>query len=408
MSKRLSVFGKSIFLIAVLTLGFFHAVEVDTATMSLRSSLASVTEGSTFVVSAFVNTQGETINNAEAHINYPKDLLEVVSLNSNSSIFTLWAEGPSFSNSSGMINFNGGIANPGYTGSGGTVLSATFRAKKAGSASVFLSGTAIRANDGLGTDIFSGQGNITVEIVAKPVVQTPVEKPSATSTKSAEPVKSSEPVEAEPVIPTKTSESSETKAPEIVYVSPIISQGEQITAQGVTVYPNTAVSVVLKSMYGSTVNYTVTTGATGRFTFTSEPIANGGTYELYAYIVDETGTKGPYSKTVQIEVKSSPRGTLSTLNIPLLTIIVVSVISLLTLLNIFVLYKFFTLKRRYNRMEEKSGKIFKLLLTRANNQIAVLEKTKRTGSLTPHERTALKELREVMDQLENFENPGSS
>ncbi len=149
------------------------------ATLSVVSSANSVVEGNLFTIRVVVNTQEKFINNAEAVINYPPELVEAVSIHSNQSIFSLWAENPSFSNASGVISFNGGVVNPGFNGGGGEIFSATFRAKKAGTASFIISGAAVRENDGLGTDILSGRKSVTLEIVPVVVPEVPEkEEPS--------------------------------------------------------------------------------------------------------------------------------------------------------------------------------------------------------------------------------------
>ncbi len=128
MNNRLSLFAKIFLGIIVVGVNFLNISKVDAATMSLNSSVTKVIEGATFVVNVSINTQSKIINNAEAVVSYPADVVEVTSIGYGSSIFTLWAEVPVFSNTTGMVSFNGGIPNPGFTGSGG-VMSITFKAK---------------------------------------------------------------------------------------------------------------------------------------------------------------------------------------------------------------------------------------------------------------------------------------
>jgi hypothetical protein len=141
-----------------------YSVPVFAASVSLRPLVAKVNLGASFTVSVDVNTQGKTINNAEAVITFPTDLVEVSSINSGGSIFTLWVEQPAFSNSSGLITFNGGVPNPGYTGSSGHILSIQFRSKASGTAVFSFASAAIRENDGLGTNIISGQTSASISI----------------------------------------------------------------------------------------------------------------------------------------------------------------------------------------------------------------------------------------------------
>ncbi len=144
--------------------GIFFVLPVDAATISLRASAGSVNVGGTFTVKALINTQSESINNVESAINFPNDLVEVTSVSTQGSILSLWVEQPSFLNSSGVVSFNGGVPNPGYNGSGGTIVTINFKAKSPGSATIYFSGAAVRANDGLGTDLLSGQGSASVTV----------------------------------------------------------------------------------------------------------------------------------------------------------------------------------------------------------------------------------------------------
>lgn len=141
----------------------FSAGVVDAATLSMKPSQTQVTVGNIVNVQISVDTSGKVINNAESIIQFPKDLLEVISID-KTSIFSLWVEEPSYSNNTGQLTFNGGVPNPGFQGSNGRVLSVTFRTKKIGTASVVFSSSAVRENDGLGTDILSNKigSNITI------------------------------------------------------------------------------------------------------------------------------------------------------------------------------------------------------------------------------------------------------
>ncbi len=149
-----------VFLIAFFSL----SGSADAAVLRMKPAQASVTVGNIVSIQVSVDTQGKVINNAESVIQFPTDQLEVVSIDNKSSIFNLWVENPSFSNSAGQVTFNGGIPNPGFEGANGTIISIVFRAKKAGTASVIFSNSAVRENDGLGTDILSGKSGVEIAI----------------------------------------------------------------------------------------------------------------------------------------------------------------------------------------------------------------------------------------------------
>lgn len=166
--QKMSVLGASILC------SVFFASTASAATLLMSPSSSHVKVNNLFTVKILVNTQGKAVNNIESSLNFPNDLVEVVSVDSKSSLFTLWVEQPHFSNSSGVVSFNGGITNPGFTGSGGTLLSVVLKAKKEGVASLFFSGAAIRENDGLGTDILSGQNSADI-VIGDPQKQEPPE-----------------------------------------------------------------------------------------------------------------------------------------------------------------------------------------------------------------------------------------
>jgi len=148
------------------------------ATLTLVPSTSTVALGNIFSVRVLTNTTGDAINNVEATIQFPTDLLEVVSVSKASSIFTLWVEEPSFSNSTGRIVFNGGAANPGFNGSNGMIASVTFRAKKVGTASIIFADGAVRKNDGMGTDVLTSRNSTVVNIGAPKAVEVPAPTPA--------------------------------------------------------------------------------------------------------------------------------------------------------------------------------------------------------------------------------------
>ncbi len=156
MAKR--SFSKSYSIILVLAVIAMAAVifvgRAEAATLYFSPSSGNFTVGNILTVNILVNTEGVAINNAEAIINFPSNLLEIVSVGKSGSIFSLWVEEPTFSNSAGILSFNGGLPTPGFNGTAGKVLGAVFRVKKEGSASLVFSSAAVRANDGYGTNVF--------------------------------------------------------------------------------------------------------------------------------------------------------------------------------------------------------------------------------------------------------------
>ena len=154
----------------ILTVGTASA-----ATIYFSPSSGNFTVGNILNASVLVNTEGVSVNNADAVIHFPSSLLEVISTSKSGSIFSLWVEEPAFSNSAGTISFNGGIPTPGFNGSSGKLLNITFRVRSPGLASLIFSSAAVRANDGYGTDILQTRAQAQFNLVSeeKPVQPTP-------------------------------------------------------------------------------------------------------------------------------------------------------------------------------------------------------------------------------------------
>ena len=163
------------------------AGRVYSASIYTKLSQVNVTVGNIFNVQVLVDTEGKIINNSDSIIQFPTDLLDVISIDSNSSIFSMWVEQPNFSNNAGQITFNGGVPNPGFQGKNGKIISIIFKAKKVGTASIVFSSSAVRENDGLGTDILTSKigTNINISDIIKSTVP-PETKPETSSSNVAQ------------------------------------------------------------------------------------------------------------------------------------------------------------------------------------------------------------------------------
>ncbi len=179
MQKIFLFLGFSIFLI-------FGARAANAATLYFSPSSGNFSVGNILTVNILVNTENADINNAEATVNFPSGLLEIVSISKSGSIFTLWVEDPTFSNNAGTLSFNGGLPTPGFNSTNGKILSAVFRVKRAGSATVAFSSPAVRANDGYGTNVFRVGAQAQFNLISE-------ERPTPPPTEEASPVATSIP-----------------------------------------------------------------------------------------------------------------------------------------------------------------------------------------------------------------------
>lgn len=158
--KKKIIFG------AILFSAFYFLFSVSAAqAASLYLSPSSGTHaiGAAFTVNVHVSS-AKTMNAASGVISFPADKLEIVSLSKSGSVFSLWVQEPSFSNSSGIINFEGIVLNPGFIGSGGKIISIAFKAKQFGNAVLKFSSGSVLANDGQGTNILSELNNADFQL----------------------------------------------------------------------------------------------------------------------------------------------------------------------------------------------------------------------------------------------------
>lgn len=101
-----------------------------------------------------VDSEGVGINAGQATIRFPKDILEVKSIDKSDSVFNFWLEEPSFSNADGAITFMGGTPY-GVSGASIQVIRVTFLTKSAGTATVSFSDSAVTTSDGSGANVLS-------------------------------------------------------------------------------------------------------------------------------------------------------------------------------------------------------------------------------------------------------------
>lgn len=171
------IINNVLFLTAIIAGAIFFCAKANAASLYISPSSGSYRVGETFQVGVFVSSADQAMNTAQATISFPTDRLEVISVSTKNSIFSLLVENPSFTNNAGNVNFSGIVLNPGYTGKNGRLVTINFLAKNVGQATVSITGGQVLANDGEGTSILSSRGSGTFTIMEKKAVEPPVEKP---------------------------------------------------------------------------------------------------------------------------------------------------------------------------------------------------------------------------------------
>ncbi len=124
-------------------------------------STVNINVGQSTTVSLYVSTDS-AVNSGSGTVVMPTGYADATAISKSGSVFTLWTTEPTISGSS--ISFGGGLANPGYTGTSGKVLSFTVKGKAEGTGLITLNSGQILANDGKGTNIFSGSSSTTVNV----------------------------------------------------------------------------------------------------------------------------------------------------------------------------------------------------------------------------------------------------
>ncbi len=292
MSHKTKIF--SFFLFSLIFL-LSANTRLNAATLFMSSGASTVVTGNIFTVQVFVNTQGVAINTSDAIIQFPPDLLSVVSVSKSSSIFSIWVEDPNFSNNTGQVSFNGGVPNPGYTGTAGQLISITFQAKKAGTASVLFSDSSVRANDGLGTDVLSGKAGASFTISSAPVVQ-PLPPPAPAPVKKVVPV---------PVVPVEIVSPEPEPVPiiKIIEKNPEIFIGSKFGSPavfGASGYKGAEVLLSFVTPDGVSIYITDTASADGSFVLSVPGALKRGEYTVTAVMKKTDGTKSDVSNQITV------------------------------------------------------------------------------------------------------------
>jgi hypothetical protein len=166
------------------SIGFFSVCHsADAANLKLSPETGVYTVGNTFTVNVVVQTGGKSVNAAEGQIAFNPRELSVVSATRATSIFGLWTQEPTFSNTTGSVTFGGGSPT-GYSGATGIVMSITFKALAPGTPKVTFKTGSLLAADGFGTNVLASMGGGSYTVSAKadtpePEYIAPANTPSA-------------------------------------------------------------------------------------------------------------------------------------------------------------------------------------------------------------------------------------
>ena len=144
------------------------------ATLQIQPATASVTVGDTVTVTVFISSSDQAMNAVSGTLSFPADLLQVASISKANSALTLWVQDPSFSNTTGGVEFSGVVPNPGFIGDSGRIIAIRLRAIKAGIAPITFVQSSVLANDGNGTNILTTASPSAISIITASSVGLPI------------------------------------------------------------------------------------------------------------------------------------------------------------------------------------------------------------------------------------------
>jgi len=150
LNKRINLFT-AIFLIFSI---FFIVTPVSDASTEIyfQKEKKEIIAGNIFLVDLKISSE-DSVNAIDGTITYDKDKLEIKSIKTDDTLFSLWVKEPTFDNKKGELIFVGGTSD-GFNGKDKQIFEITFLAKNKGSATVgFKDIFSVFVNDGLGTRI---------------------------------------------------------------------------------------------------------------------------------------------------------------------------------------------------------------------------------------------------------------
>lgn len=149
------------FAAALLLAGLLPA-SASAASFTFSPSAGSYAVGKTFTLKVLLDPKGESVNASDGTLSFDPALLSVTAVSKEGSLFSLWTADPKFSNADGTVEWSGGT--PSAFTTSGTIVAITFKAKKAGTATIAATKGSVLAADGKGTDVYAASDSATYTI----------------------------------------------------------------------------------------------------------------------------------------------------------------------------------------------------------------------------------------------------
>ena len=150
----------------LLALGLFFAMTslVEAASLEISPSSGTYGVGQTFTATIQVLPDGEDVSAVEATLRFNPSIMSVVSLSKNDSPISLWTAEPTFSNTSGVIEF-GGVSPAPMTGPT-ELLSITFETLLEGTGEITFTNVSVLAPNGRETDATENSDSAPFTVIA--------------------------------------------------------------------------------------------------------------------------------------------------------------------------------------------------------------------------------------------------
>ena len=376
----------------------FSANTVFAASLNLSPASGSYNVGDIINVRIVLSSPDQSANAVSGTLDFPRALLTLSSISKINSLISLWPVEPSFSNANGTAKMEG-IMLSGYTGSNGTILILSFKAKAPGNATIKFAASSLLANDGQGSNILTGTGQANFEI-----------SPAKEKVAPAPPMS----------IPTKTPTSQETVIPAVVKVltpvftdySKYLQEGEFLVVKGFA-DPLTDILITSDSVDVSAdgvihASKTLKSDNSGVFTYVSDRVTNR-TYMITAQARNQDSVLSDKSLPIKISVvaptvtsnNSVPTNIINTFSI---IIPIIGLIILLILLMIWgwhhILHYKEHMKRRLVDIKNITAKSFSILDEDVKDEIKIFKKIKALQSLTGEERLFINQFKKDIEAAE--------
>jgi len=134
------------------SLVFVFPVFIFAQSVSLKANKTSYTLNESILVTAVVDTGGQSINTVSGSVKVALSNISVTDIRYGNSIISLWVDKPVLNTGLSKISFTGGIPG-GFSGSSGNLFSFVVKAKSTGPLSIGLEDVKVLLNDGSGGEL---------------------------------------------------------------------------------------------------------------------------------------------------------------------------------------------------------------------------------------------------------------